>query len=60
MAVKIIIDRKVKKGKEVVVSTWQSADDWKNWEKNSERKKILARIERLMVRPTKTRIYIHA
>ena len=95
MAVKIIIDRKVKKGKEseffellkelrskaisskgyisgetlralsdrhnyVVVSTWQSADDWKNWEKNPERKKIQARIEKLMLRPTKTKIYVHA
>ena len=95
MIVKIIIDRKVKKGKEtefynllkelrskaisskgyisgetlralsdphnyVVVSTWQSADDWRNWEKNSGRKKIQARIERLMVRPTKTKIYLHA
>ena len=95
MAVKVIIDRKVKKGKEseffdllkelrskaipsrgyisgetlralsddhnyVVVSTWQSADDWKNWETNPERKKIQARIEKLMVRPTKTRIYVHA
>ena len=95
MAVKVIIDRKVKKGKEerffdllkelrskavsskgyisgetlralsdphnyVVVSTWQSADDWRNWEKNSGRKKIQARIERLMVRPTKTKIYLHA
>ena len=95
MAVKVIIDRKVKKGKEleffsllqelrskavsskgyisgetlralsdlhnyVVVSTWQSADDWKNWEKNSERKKIQARIEKIMVRPTKAKIYVHA
>jgi len=95
MTIKIIIDRKIRKGKEaevfdllkelrskaisskgyisgetlralsdphnyVVVSTWQSADDWKNWEKNSERKKIQARIERLMVRPSKTKIYLHA
>jgi heme-degrading monooxygenase HmoA len=95
MVVKIIIDRKIKKGKEAeffdllkglrskailskgyisgetlralsdphnyaVVSTWQSADDWKNWEKNPERKKIQTRIERLMVRPTKTKIYVHA
>jgi len=94
MIVKIIIDRKVKKGKEtefynllkelrskavsskgyisgetlralpdlhnyIVVSTWQSADDWKNWERNPERKKIQARIEKLMVRPTKTKIYVH-
>ncbi len=95
MTVKIIIDRKVKKGKEpeffdlikelrskaisfngyisgetlralsdrhnyVVVSTWQGADDWKNWERDPDRKKIQARIEKIMVRPTKTRIYVHA
>ena len=95
MTVKIIIDRKVKKGKEaeffdllkelrskavpskgyisgetlralsdrhnyVVVSTWQSADDWKHWEMNPERKRIQLRIEKIMVRPTKTKIYVHA
>jgi len=95
MAVRIIIDRKVKKGMEsefsellrqlrskavsskgyisgetlralsdrhnfVVVSTWQSADDWKNWEKDPERKKVEARIEKIMMRPTKTKIYLHA
>jgi heme oxygenase (mycobilin-producing) len=95
MAAKVIIDRKVKKGKEsefsellkklrskaisskgyisgetlralsdrhnyLVVSTWQSADDWKNWEKNPERKKIQAIIEKIMMRPTKTKIYVHA
>ncbi len=95
MTVRIIIDRKVRKGKEaeffdllkelrskaisakgyvsgetlralfdrhnyVVISTWQSTEDWQNWEKNSERKNILARIEKLMVRPTKAKIYVHA
>jgi heme-degrading monooxygenase HmoA len=95
MAVKIIIDRKVKKGKEadfsrllrelrtkaipstgyisgetlralddphnyIVVTTWQSVDDWKKWEKNAERKKIQAKIEKLMARSTKTRIFVHA
>ena len=95
MTVKIIIDRKIKKGKEadvfgllkelrskaisskgyisgetlralsdrhnyVVVGTWQSADDWLNWERNPERKKIQARIEKWMVRPTRTKIYVHA
>ena len=95
MTVKIIIDRKVKKGKEsefsellkqlrskavsskgyisgetlralsdhhnyLVVGTFQSVDDWKNWEKNSERKKIQARIEKIMLRPTKTKIYVYA
>ena len=94
MTVKIIIDRKVKNGKEselfdllkelrskaisskgyisgetlralsdrhnyVVVSTWQSADDWRDWETNPERKKIQASIEKFMVRPAKTKIYVH-
>jgi heme oxygenase (mycobilin-producing) len=95
MAVRIIIDRKIKKGKEpefakllrdlrskaiaskgyisgetlralndphnyIVITTWQSVDDWKAWEKNPERKKIHAKIERLMARPSKTKIYVHA
>ena len=94
MAVRIIIDRKVKKGKEgellrwlrelrskampskgyisgetlrsledprnyLVVTTWQSANEWKTWEKNPERKKIQTQIEKLMVRPTKTKIYVY-
>jgi len=95
MAVRIIIDRRVKKGKEsefsellkqlrsravsskgyisgetlralsdrhnyIVVSTWQRADHRKNWEKNVERRNIQARIEKIMMRPTKTKIYVHA
>ncbi len=95
MAVRIIIDRKVKKGKEsdfakmlrelrskaipsqgyisgetlraqddphnyIVITTWQSVGDWKAWEKNPERKKIQAKIEKLMARPTKTKIYLYA
>ncbi len=95
MAVRVIIDRKVKKGKEsefsellkqlrskalssegyilgetlralgdrhnyIVVGTWQSVDDWKNWEKNPERKKIQTKIEKIMMRPTKTKIYVYA
>jgi len=95
VVVRIIIDRKVKKGKEsefsellkqlrsnavsskgyisgetlralsdhrnfVVVSTWQTADDWKNWEDDPERKKVEERLEKIMTRPTKTKIYVHA
>ena len=95
MAVRVIIDRKVKKGKEsefsellkqlrskavsskgyisgetlralsdrhnyIVVSTWQSADDWKNWEKNRERKTIQTRMEKITMRTTKAKIYVHA
>jgi heme-degrading monooxygenase HmoA len=95
MAVRIIIDRKVKKGKEsdfskwlrelrskaipakgyisgetlralgdpqnyIVITTWQSVEDWEKWEKNLERRKIQAKIEKLMARPTKMKIYVHA
>jgi heme-degrading monooxygenase HmoA len=95
MAVRIIIDRKVKKGKEadfakllrelrskaipstgyisgetlralddpynyIVITTWQSVDDWEKWEKNPERKKIMVKIEKLMARPIKTKIYVYA
>ncbi len=95
MAVRIIIDRKVKKGREsdfskllrelrlkavpskgyisgetlralddptnyIVITTWQSVDEWKKWEKNPERKKIQTKIEKFMARPTKTKIFLHA
>ena len=95
MAVKIIIDRKVKKGKEsdlaklvrglrakaisskgyvsgetlralddpnnyIVISTWQSVEDWINWEKDPERKRIHNKIEKLMVRPSDSKIYVNA
>jgi heme-degrading monooxygenase HmoA len=95
MAVKIIIDRKVKKGREsdfarlirelrgkaisckgyvsgetlraldepnnyIVISTWQSVEDWISWEKNPERKKIHTRIEKLMARPSESRVYVNA
>ncbi len=95
MAVRIIIDRKVKKGKEsdfakmlrelrakaisskgyisgetlraqddpqnyIVITTWQNAEDWKTWEKNPDRKKIHTRIEKLMARPTRTKVYLYA
>ena len=95
MAVRIIIDRKVKKGKEaefskmlgelrtkvvpskgyisvetlrslndhsnyIVITTWQTVDDWKEWEKNPERKKVQAKTEKLMARPTKTKVYVYA
>ena len=41
----------------IVVSTWHRIDEWKNWERNPERKEIQARIEKLMIRPKRIRIY---
>jgi len=43
----------------VVVSTWQSMEDWKEWEKNPDRKKINDEIERLVVRPTVVKVCSH-
>jgi heme-degrading monooxygenase HmoA len=95
MSVRIIIDRKVKKGKEadfakllrklrseaiftkgyisgemlrvrddpqnyIVISAWQSVADWEKYEKTPEASKIHARIEKLMARPTKVKICMHA
>ena len=95
MAVRIIIDRKVKKGKEadfakllrrlrskaifsrgyitgemlrvqndpqnyIVISAWQSVADWQKYERVPETSKIRARIEKLMARPTKVQICVHA
>jgi heme-degrading monooxygenase HmoA len=95
MSVRIIIDRKVKKGKEenfakllrklraqaifakgyisgemlraqnnpqnyIVISAWQSVADWEKYEKVPETSKIHARIEKVMARPTKVKICVHA
>jgi heme-degrading monooxygenase HmoA len=95
MSVRIIIDREVKKEKEVdfakvlrklraqaifakgyisgeilrvrnkpqnyiVISAWQSVVDWEKYEKLPETRKIHARMETLMVRPTKVKICDHA
>lgn len=94
MAAKIIIDRRVKKGKVldflklleelrkkalgakgyvsgetlqacddpynlIVISTWHSADEWKDWEKNPERTEVQAKIEKLMVGPTRVTVYVN-
>jgi len=95
MSVRIITDRKVKKGKEldfakllrtlrskaifsegyisgemlrdlddpqnyIVISAWQNVTDWEKYEKIPETSKIHARIEKLMARPTKVKICVHA
>jgi len=95
MSIRIIIDRKVKKGKEenfanlvrklrlqaifskgyisgeilrarddpqnyIVISAWQSVSDWEKYEKVPETRRVHARIEKLMAKPTKVRICVHA
>jgi quinol monooxygenase YgiN len=41
----------------IVISTWHSVEEWESWEKNPEREEIQAKIEKLMVRPTKVNMY---
>jgi len=95
MSVRIIIDRKLRRGKEkdfaallrklrskaifsegyisgevlrarddpqnyIVITTWQSVADWEKYEKVPDTGKVHARIEKLMVRPTKVKICLHA
>jgi len=94
MTVRVIIDRKVKKGNEeeflkllkelrakaipaegyiggetlrsvddpenyVVLTTWQSVEDWRKWEKSPRREKTHAEIEKLLQKPTKITIYTY-
>ena len=92
MAVRIIIERKIKKGKEldlaklllelrsravkqkgyitgetlrdyddpsthIVISTWESAGDWKSWSNRGERMEVQSQIEGLLTEPSRTKIY---
>ncbi|RLA94056.1 MAG: antibiotic biosynthesis monooxygenase [Deltaproteobacteria bacterium] len=92
MAVKVIIERRLKEGKEgelaqllrqlrakallasgyisgqtlrsvddprlyLVISTWKSLEDWRNWEKDSERNELQRKIDELLEEPAKFRIF---
>ena len=92
MAVRIIIERRIKTGKEVdlarlllelrsravkqkgyitgetlrdyadpsthiVISTWESADDWNRWSTKAERMDVQTKIEDLLEEPSETKIY---
>jgi len=44
-------------GKHVVLSTWESLNDWKDWEKNPQRVEIVDSIEVLLNSPSKVSAY---
>ncbi len=91
MAVRIIIERNIKKGNEIelarlllelrsraikqkgyitgetlrdhddpsthiVISTWESVEDWKRWSKAEERMGVQSKIEEFLTEPSKTKI----
>jgi len=41
----------------LVISTWQSSDDWKNWLKSEERNKVQGKIDDLLGGETKYEIF---
>jgi len=92
MAVKVIIERRLKEGKEgglaqllrqlrakallasgyisgqtlrsvddprlyLVISTWKSLEDWRNWEEDPERNELQRKIDELLEEPAKFRIF---
>jgi heme-degrading monooxygenase HmoA len=43
----------------VVISTWNSVEDWKVWVDSKERKDIQARIDALLKAPATHRVYVY-
>jgi len=41
----------------LVISTWDSPEDWRKWEKSPERQKAVLEIDALLETPPRTRVY---
>ena len=48
-----------KPGETVVVSTWESAEDWKRWVRNPERIQLQEKIDALLGKETEYTMYSH-
>ncbi|MGD8963630.1 MAG: antibiotic biosynthesis monooxygenase [Desulfobacterales bacterium] len=49
-----------KPGETVVVSTWESAEDWNRWVRNPERIQLQEKIDALLGKETEYKIYSHS
>jgi len=49
-----------KPGETVVVSTWETVDDWNRWAVSRERSTLQAKIDTLLGKETEYKIYRHA
>ena len=49
-----------KPGETVVVSTWESAEDWNRWIRNPERIQLQEKIDALLGKETEYKIYSHS
>ena len=45
--------------KVIVITTWQSLEDWKAWDTNAKRLKLKERIDELLEEPYEVRTYQH-
>jgi heme-degrading monooxygenase HmoA len=43
----------------LVISTWESLEDWRAWEAKPERKELQAKIDRFLVFPSEHRIMVY-
>ncbi len=53
------LDRVDKPGESLVISTWQTAEDWNNWVNSVERKTIQDKIDTLLGKKTEYELYGH-
>jgi heme-degrading monooxygenase HmoA len=43
----------------LVISTWESLEDWRAWEANAGRRDLQAKIDRLLVYPSEHRVMLY-
>lgn len=53
------MNRVDKPGQSLVISTWQTSDDWEKWVNSPERKAIQDRIDALLGEKTEYEVYGH-
>ncbi|MFH2045977.1 MAG: antibiotic biosynthesis monooxygenase [Pseudomonadota bacterium] len=44
----------------MVIGTWQSTEDWKNWKENPLRKEIEVQMEELLEAPTEYEVFVYS
>ena len=44
----------------LVISNWQTLQEWRTWENNPERRILIAMIDKLLVDPATVRVFIDA
>jgi heme-degrading monooxygenase HmoA len=54
------LERVDKPGEYLVISTWQTADDWRRWVVSKERKELQEKIDALLGERTDYKIYNYA